>query len=57
MSGTAAKTTALEGQGSPTFFETDQKGGMLLVELTSTTFKGTFYDEDGVEEFSRTITK
>jgi len=57
VSGTAAKTTELVGHGSPTFFETDQKGGLLLVELTATTFKGTFYDEDGLEEFSRTITK
>jgi tartrate-resistant acid phosphatase type 5 len=57
VSGTAAKTTDLEGQGTPTFFETDQKGGLLLVELTASTFKGTFYDEDGLEEFSRTVTK
>jgi tartrate-resistant acid phosphatase type 5 len=57
VSGTAAKTTELVGHGTPTFFETDQKGGLLLVELTATTFKGTFYDEDGAEEFSRTITK
>lgn len=57
VSGTAAKTTDLEGQGTPTFFETDKKGGFLLVELTPTAFVGTFYDEDGVQEFSRTVTK
>jgi tartrate-resistant acid phosphatase type 5 len=57
VSGTAAKTTDLEGQGTPTFFEADQKGGFMLVELTAASFKGTFYDEDGVEEFTRTVTK
>ncbi|MEZ4294286.1 MAG: metallophosphoesterase [Polyangiaceae bacterium] len=57
VTGTAAKTTDLVGQGTPTFFETDQKGGFLYIELTPEAFTGTFYDEDGVEEFTRTVPK
>ena len=57
VSGTAAKNTDLEPKGTPTFYENDKNGGFLLVELTSETFTGTFYDEDGVEEFSRTVAK
>lgn len=57
VSGTAAKTTGLKDRGTPKFFEKDQKGGFLLVELTIAELKGTFYDEDGVEEFTRTVGK
>ncbi len=57
VSGTAAKHTDLEPKGTPTFFENDQTGGFLYVELTDETFTGTFYDENGIEEFSRTVGK
>lgn len=57
VSGTAAKETALKPKGTPTFFEQDKTAGLLLVELTATTFKGTFYDEDGALEYTRTVTK
>ncbi|NUP10638.1 MAG: acid phosphatase [Polyangiaceae bacterium] len=56
VTGAGAKMTDLEGD-NPTFYEDDQKGGFLLVELTETTFTGTFYDEDGVMNFTRTVTK
>ena len=57
VSGTAAKTTDLEGRGTPTFFEDDQDGGFLLVEITGDTLVGTFFDQQGNEEFSRTVVK
>ncbi|MBK8256088.1 MAG: metallophosphoesterase [Polyangiaceae bacterium] len=57
VSGTAAKTAALANQGPLSFYKTDQKGGFLLVEMSEYSFLGTFYDEDGVPEFSRSFTK
>lgn len=57
VSGTAAKMTDLEGRGTPTFFENDTTGGFLLAEITGNTFVGTFYDEQGNVEFTRTVTK
>lgn len=57
VSGTAAKTTGLEGRGTPTFFEDDVDGGFLLVEIDGNTLTGWFYDDNAQEEFSRTITK
>lgn len=57
VSGTAAKMTDLEGRGTPTFFEDDSKGGFLLAEISGNTFVGTFYDEQGNVEFTRTVTK
>ncbi|MCW5790928.1 MAG: metallophosphoesterase [Polyangiaceae bacterium] len=57
VSGAGAKMTSLEGRGSPTFFETDQVGGFLLIEVQGRQLSGWFYDEDGNELFTRTITK
>ena len=57
VSGTAAKSTDLEGQGTPTFFEDDVDGGFLLIEIQGTELTGWFYDENGNEEFTRTVTK
>lgn len=57
VSGTAAKMTGLVGRGTPTFFETDDSGGFLLVEIHGLTLTGTFYDEDGNVEFTRTVQK
>lgn len=57
VSGTAAKTTGLKDRGTPTFFEDDQDGGFLLVEITENTLVGTFFDQQGNEEFSRTVVK
>jgi tartrate-resistant acid phosphatase type 5 len=57
VSGTAAKTTDLANKGTATLFETDQLGGYLLVEISGNSMTGWFYDENGNEEFTRTITK
>jgi tartrate-resistant acid phosphatase type 5 len=57
VSGTAAKTTDLVGRDTPTFFETDEDGGFMLVEITGNTLVGEMYDQQGTLEFSRTITK
>lgn len=57
VSGTAAKTTGLAGRGTPTFFETDEKGGFMLVEIEGDTFAGWFYDEDGTLEYTRSFRK
>jgi hypothetical protein len=57
VSGTAAKETDLQGRGTPTFFENDLNAGFLLVEITGNTLTGWFYDENGQEEYTRTISK
>ncbi len=57
VSGTSAKSTDLEDSESPTFFETDVNGGFMLVEIAGNSMTGWFYDENGMEEFSRTVTK
>ena len=56
VSGAAAKTEPLEGY-NPTFFETDQLRGFLLVEIDGNSFAGSFYDENAELEFTRTVTK
>jgi hypothetical protein len=55
VTGTAAKTTDLVGRGTPTLFEDDVDGGFLLVEIEGDTLTGTFYDQQGNVEFTRTI--
>jgi tartrate-resistant acid phosphatase type 5 len=57
VSGTAAKDTPLDPKGTPTFFETDQGGGFLLVEIAGNTFTGWFYDENGTMEYTRSFSK
>jgi tartrate-resistant acid phosphatase type 5 len=57
VSGTAAKVTDLVGRDTDTLFETDESGGFLIVEIEGDTLSGDFYDETGVLEFSRTVTK
>jgi tartrate-resistant acid phosphatase type 5 len=57
VSGTAAKMTGLVGRGTPTFYENDQSGGFLLVEIHGLTLTGTLFDEDGNVEYTRTIQK
>ncbi len=51
------RKAGLEGRGTETLFEEDQNGGFLLIEIEGNTLSGDFYDETGVLEFSRTITK
>lgn len=56
VTGAGAKMTDIEGD-NPTYYEDVSKAGFLVVELTETTFTGTFYDEDAQMNFTRTITK
>jgi hypothetical protein len=53
VSGAAAKTTDLEGRGTPTFFEDDSDEGFLWVELRDDHFRGEFYNSSGTLDFSR----
>lgn len=55
VSGAGAKTTDLEGN-NPVHFESDTEG-FLLVEATQTTLGINFYDENGVLEHQRMITR
>jgi len=57
VSGAGAKTTDLEGRGNFTLFEDDTKEGFAWIEIDGRTLTGAFYDSDGVEEFTTTITK
>ncbi len=56
VSGAGAKTTDLEGRGNTAHFERDTEG-FLLIEATRTTLKVQFYDEDGVLEHTRMLTR
>lgn len=55
VSGAGAKTTDLEGNNA-THFESDLEG-FLLVEATNTTFLIRFYDENGVMNHERLVTR
>jgi len=57
VSGAGAKTTDLEGRGNSTFFEDDTKEGFVWIEIVGDTLTGAFYDIDGIEDFSTTLTK
>ena len=57
VSGAAAKTTDLEGRGSPTYWEDDGLGGFLWVEVRGDELVGEFYDQNAEMEFTRTITR
>ena len=55
VSGAGAKTTELEGN-NPAHFESDVEG-FLLAEVTDTTFLIRFYDEAGVMNHERLVTR
>lgn len=55
ISGAGAKTTDLKGS-NPTHFESDAEG-FLLIEATDTRFTIRFYNEDGVMDHERTVTR
>jgi tartrate-resistant acid phosphatase type 5 len=55
VSGAGAKTTELGGS-NPTHYESDVEG-FLLVEATDTRFTIRFYDENGVMNHERTVTR
>jgi len=57
VSGSAAKTTDLEGRGSPTLWEDDTLEGFVWIEITDNVLVGEFYDKNGDMNFTRTITK
>ena len=59
VSGAGCKTTSFShhGGGSPVFWEDDTTPGFLVLELTSTSIHGEFYDRDGVFEFAHDIVK
>ncbi len=56
VSGAGAKTTDIKDRGNTTFFEADTEGFAIL-DMTPTTAKIQFYDENGVLEHERTITR
>ncbi len=55
VSGAGAKTTELGGSNGA-HFESDVEG-FLLIEATNTVFKIRFYDENGVMDHERTVTR
>ncbi len=57
VSGAAAKTTDLEGRGTPTLFEDDSVEGFVWIELADDQLTGEFWTRDGDLEFTRTLTK
>ncbi|MFO0552838.1 MAG: metallophosphoesterase [Polyangiaceae bacterium] len=57
VTGAGAKVSTLAGSTHPTYFQEDELGGFLLVELTHDKLTGTLYDEDGKALFSRVVLK
>ncbi len=57
VSGGGAKTRSAGNEGNPTHFEAFDTYGFLWVEIDGPTFTGVFFDGDGNELFSRTLTK
>lgn len=57
VSGAAAKTTDLEGRGTPTFFEDDEAEGFVWIELRDNVLTGVFYNKNGTVEYERTVTR
>jgi tartrate-resistant acid phosphatase type 5 len=59
VSGAGSKRTAFKyhGGGNAVYWEDDTQPGFLLLELTTTQLYTAFYDQYGVLEFERTISK
>ncbi len=55
VSGAGASPTTLPGS-QPTYYQTDQLGFTSVVILGNT-FTATFYDSNGVQQYTRTVTK
>jgi hypothetical protein len=57
ISGAGASTTELRNRGNASFYEDADKPGFMYVDIDGDTFTGSFYDKDGVMDFTRTFTK
>jgi hypothetical protein len=57
VSGAAAKTSDLEGRGTPFFWEDDTIEGFLWVEVRGRTMVGEFYDKNATLQYTQTLTK
>ncbi len=57
VSGAGSKNTDLENRDENPYYWQESSPGFVWVELTETTFTGVFYDQEGVEQYSRTITR
>ena len=57
VSGAGAKTTDLEGRGTPTLFEDDTRPGFLWVEIEGLRLTAKFFDQDGKEDYHISYTK
>jgi len=55
VSGAAAKTTDLEGRGTPTFFETDASEGFVWISLIDKVMSAKFYDKSAALLFEQTV--
>lgn len=56
VSGAGASVRSLPGKNPPLFQDEDRMG-FLLLQLTNERLVGTFYDEDALPQFTRTIVK
>lgn len=57
ISGAGASTTSIEARGNTTLFEDATKPGFFYVDILDNTFTGSFYDRDGVLDYTHTFTK
>ena len=56
VSGAGADPTSLPGTTNNTFYQDASEGGFLYVVIDGNTMTGTFYDQNGNADFTRTIT-
>ena len=56
VSGAGASVRSLPGE-NPVLFQDEDRMGFLLLQITNERLVGTFYDEDALPQFTRTISK
>lgn len=57
ISGAGSSVTTLVDRGNTTLYEDATKPGFLYVDIVDNTFTGSFYDRDGMLDFTHTFTK
>lgn len=57
ISGAGSSTTTLVDRGNTTLYEDATKTGFFYVDILDNTFTGSFYDRDGMLDFTHTFTK
>ena len=57
ISGAGASTTSIQDRGNTSLYEDATKPGFMYVDIEDNTFTGSFYDRDGVLDYTHSFTK